>query len=74
MNWDISVLDTSARGFCVQAKIIADLPAYPDRQYSSHRVCGHQQGTTWRAGKNESSTIRGVKVQVCRVQIGRAHV
>jgi hypothetical protein len=67
MNWDISVIDTSASGFCAQAKIIADLPAYPDRQCFSPRVCGHQQGTTWRAGKNESSTFRGVKVQVCRV-------
>jgi len=56
-----------ANGSCAQAKIIADLPAYPDRQYSSPRECGHQQGTTWRVGKNESSTIRGVKVQVCRV-------
>lgn len=67
MNWDIAVIDTSANGFCAQAKIIADLPAYPDRQYSSPRVCGHQQGKTWRVGQNESSTVRGVKVQVCRV-------
>lgn len=49
------------------AKIIADLPAFPDRQYSSPRVCAHQQGKIWRVGQNESSTIRGVKVQVCRV-------
>lgn len=67
MNWDIDVIDTSANGFCAQAKIIADLPAFPDRQYSSPRVCGHQQGKVWRVGQNESSTIRGVKVQVCRV-------
>lgn len=64
---DLLIIDTKSDGFCASVRLIADLPSYPDRDHDGPKACGHQKAVRWVDTISESGTIRGVKVQMCRV-------
>lgn len=60
-------IDSKKDGFCAQLRVIYDLPLFPDRSYDGPKACGFQVGKNWKETISDSSTVRGIKLQMCRV-------
>ncbi|GAB3983061.1 hypothetical protein GCM10029978_088470 [Actinoallomurus acanthiterrae] len=69
-KWSLTLRDVKKDRWCAEMKIIIDRPG-KDTQIRSNRACGkgHKGGTLQRfKGSHSNAFVRGVKVQLCRVE------